>query len=197
MRDEKLASLLKELELFGADNDANVTNRKEKMLNITPETGAFLELLIQGMKARRILEIGTSNGYSTLWLAHAAQRVGGSVTTVEVLLDKADMARRNFARADLLSWIYLHLGEASDFLSKQRSASFAFVFLDANRDQYVLWWPDLQRILTPSGLMVVDNAVSHAHEMEDFIQVIRATPGYLTSLVPLGNGEFLVLKEAR
>ena len=87
-------------------------NRKEKMLNITPDTGPFLALLIHAMKARRILEIGTSNGYSTLWLADAAQRVGGRVTRLEVLPDKAEMARRNFARPGLSSWIQLHPGDA-------------------------------------------------------------------------------------
>ncbi len=194
--DTKLISLLTELELFGVENDARITNRQARMLNITPDTGPFLALLIQAIQARRVLEIGTSNGYSTLWLADAVQRLGGRVTTIEVLPDKAHMARHNFARAELASWIQLHLGDAGDVLREQAPASFDLVFLDSDRAQYVSWWPDLQRVLTPGGLMVVDNAVSHAHEMEDFVALVHAAPGYMTSLVPLGNGELLILKEA-
>ena len=195
--DERVLSLLKELELFGGENDARVTERKDKMLNITPETGPFLALLIQAMKATRILEIGTSNGYSTLWLAEATRRVEGTVVTVELLSKKADMARKNFESAALSSWIQLHLGEAGDFLREQGPAAFDIVFLDADRDQYVPWWPELQRVLMPGGLLVVDNAVSHAHEMEDFVGLVRASAGYVTSLVPLGNGELLALKTGK
>ena len=115
------------------------------------------EFRITGLiQARRVLEIGTSNGYSTLWLADAVQRLGGRVTTIEVLPDKAHMARHNFARAELASWIQLHLGDAGDVLREQEPASFDLVFLDSDRAQYVSWWPDLQRVLTPGGLMVVD-----------------------------------------
>jgi predicted O-methyltransferase YrrM len=194
--DEKLASVLKELEHSGAENDARVIDRKEKMLNITPETGSFLSLLIQAIKARRVLEIGTSNGYSTLWLADAVQHLAGTVTTVEVLAYKADMARINFARTGLAAYIQLHLGDAGEFLRRQSEHAYDFLFLDADRDQYVAWWPDLQRVLAPGGLMVVDNALSHATEMGSFIESVCVTHGYITALVPLGKGELLVLKQA-
>ncbi len=187
--------LLHELEQFGLENDARVTQHAEKMLNITPETGEFLMLLIRALRAKRVLEIGTSNGYSTLWLALAVQSIGGSVTTVEVLPAKAEMARANFARADLLPLIQLRLASAPIFLKEQLPASFDLIFLDADRSEYVPMWQDLQRVLAPGGLIVVDNAVSHANEVEDFVTRVRQTSGYLTSLVPVGKGEFLILKE--
>ena len=90
--DDTLRSLLRELERFGAENDARANQRHDKMLNITPETGELLAILVQGMKARRVLEIGTSNGYSTLWLADAIRASAGSVVTVEVSVAKAQMA---------------------------------------------------------------------------------------------------------
>ncbi len=192
---ERLDSLLKELERFGVENDARTTDHEEKLLNITAETGAFLTLLVQAVKARRVLEIGTSNGYSTLWLADAVRRLGGGVLTVEVVADKAEMARANFERAELLPWIRLHLGDAGEFLRGQDEASQDFLFLDSDREEYVTWWPDLRRILSPGGLIIVDNATSHAVELESFLRLVQDTPGYTTSLVPLGNGELLVLKE--
>ena len=73
---ELLAALLAELEQFGRSNDAATTDRPRRMLNITRDTGEFLAVLVKAMDARRVLEIGTSNGYSTLWLADAARAIG-------------------------------------------------------------------------------------------------------------------------
>ena len=192
---QKLATLLKELEEFGKTNDATVTDRSRRMLNITRDTGEFLLLIARAIEARRILEIGTSNGYSTLWLAYAVQQLSGTVTTVEQSQYKVDMARANFERVSMTPWIQQHVGDATDFLKQQTDNSFGLIFLDTDRSQYVGWWSDLQRVLTLGGLMIVDNAVSHASEMESFIDLVQVTPGYLTSLVPVGNGEFLVLKQ--
>jgi predicted O-methyltransferase YrrM len=193
--DEQLAALLKELEQFGTDNDARVTDHKARMLNITPDTGAFLALLIRATKARRILEIGTSNGYSTLWLAYAAQPLGGQVVSVEHSPAKAEMARRNFERAGFSSAITQDLMKADRFLEAQSNSSFEFIFLDSDRREYTGWWPSLRRILAVGGLLVVDNAVSHEHELRGFVELVRAYPGYMTSLVPVGKGELLIFKE--
>lgn len=102
---EALVQLLKELEQFSTENDSRVKDRSEKMLNITPDTGPFLVLLIRALMARRVLEIGTSNGYSTLWLAHAVEPLGGTVSTVEISPFKVELARKNFARVEFQSMI--------------------------------------------------------------------------------------------
>ena len=100
-----LDSVLTELEQFGKANDASTTERPRLMLNITRDTGAFLAVLVKATLARRILEIGTSNGYSTLWLASAARSIGGSVTTVEVAEYKIRLASANFTRAGLARYL--------------------------------------------------------------------------------------------
>src|SRR5437762_10776533 len=99
----ELMELLAELEDFGRKNDATITDRPRRMLNITRDTGEFLSVLVLAMDARRVLEIGTSNGYSTLWLADAARRIGGAVTTVEMSEFKIGMAKQNFVRSGLAS----------------------------------------------------------------------------------------------
>ena len=114
--DAALRSLLQELERFGEENDARATRRPEKMLNVTPDTGELLAVLVVATKARRVLEIGTSNGYSTLWLADAARSVGGTVTTVDILPNKAEMARQNLARAGLSGWVRQEVADAGAFL---------------------------------------------------------------------------------
>jgi predicted O-methyltransferase YrrM len=164
--DTKLAELLAELETFGAENDRRVTERNQRMMNITGDTGEFLALLIRTIRARHVLEIGTSNGYSTLWLAYAIQPLKGKVTTLEILPEKTAMARTNFERIGLSSLIQMHLGDAGDFLRVSSPESFDMIFLDSSRQQYIGWWQAIQRILRVGGLLVVDNAVSHANEMK-------------------------------
>lgn len=192
--DETLSALLKEMQAFMAENDARATDRKSKMMNITPETGAFLAFLVRLVRPHRILEIGTSNGYSTLWLADAARDVGGKVTTVERLPEKAAMARANFSRGGLSPWIQLHNRDAADFVKEEHPAEYQFIFLDAERGEYVAMWPDLQRILAPGGLIVADNATSHPGELAPWRELASAATGYTTCLVPVGKGELLVLK---
>ncbi len=187
-------ALLRELESFGEDNDARAAGRWDRMLNITPDTGEFLALLVEALRARRVLEVGTSNGYSTLWLADAVESLGGRLTTVDFLAAKADLASRNVERAGLTASVEQRVADAGEFLASQASGRFDLVFLDADRSYYLAWWPLVQAVLAPGGLLVTDNAVSHAAEMEPFMQSVRATPGYRTSLVPVGNGEFLALK---
>lgn len=184
--------LLDELADFGRENDRVQTARAARMLNITPDTGPFLTILIKTGQYRRLLEIGTSNGYSTIWLADAAEVTGGTVTTLERDGEKAALARANFARAGVE--IVLVEAEAGGWLSAQPAESADFIFLDSDREQYMAWWPVLQRMLTPGGLLVVDNAVSHESEMAGFMQLTEETEGFDTALVPVGNGEWLVWK---
>ena len=189
-----LTTLLDELAAFGDAHDGDPANAATRMLNITPDTGEFLAVLVKATGARRILEIGTSNGYSTLWLADAAAPVDGAVTTIELAHEKIEMARANFARAGLDTRITLLEGDAGAMLDRLFDASFDLLFLDSKRSAYLDWWPDIRRVLRPGGLLVVDNATSHAQEMAAFTAAVRADAGFTTSLVPVGKGEFLAVK---
>jgi len=191
---EALQKLLTELEQCGQQNDAAISERPRRMLNITRDTGEFLSVLVQATNAQRVLEIGTSNGYSTLWLAQAVQRIGGHVTTVELSEFKLEMALRNFERSGLSDVITQHRGEAGGFLERLDDACFDLLFLDSKRSDYVNWWPNIQRVLRKGGLLVVDNATSHADEMADFMALVSADPGFTTCTVPVGNGEFLATR---
>jgi predicted O-methyltransferase YrrM len=192
--DDTLRSIFRELERYGKENDARESERHLKMLNITSETGELLAILAQGLKARRVLEIGTSNGYSTLWLADAVKAASGRVVTVEVSAAKAEMARHNIERSGLSPWVQLEAVEAGEFLRRQPPSSFDLLFLDADRAQYIAWWPLVQSVLASGGLLVADNAVSHAAEMHGFIAQVQATPGWRSLVIPIGNGEFVALK---
>jgi predicted O-methyltransferase YrrM len=191
--DADLMTLLDELAAFGGAHDGAAANGTARMLNITPDTGAFLAVLVKATGSRRILEIGTSNGYSTLWLADAAGS-GGAVTTVELSSEKIALARANFVRAGLAPRIDQREGDAGAVLAGLEDGGYDLVFLDSQRSAYLDWWPDLKRVLRAGGLLVVDNATSHAQEMAGFTDAVRAEGGFTTSLVPVGKGEFLAVK---
>jgi predicted O-methyltransferase YrrM len=193
---DSLAALRLELERFGKANDSATNTRSARMLNITRDTGELLSVLVRATVARRILEIGTSNGYSTLWLAEAARAIRGSVTTVELSEYKVGLARANFARSGLDRYINVIHGDAGKFLQRCEQAAFDLVFLDSERTEYPGWWPRLREVLRPGGLMVVDNAASHAPEMAPFVALVTADPQFTACLVPVGNGEYVAVKAA-
>lgn len=191
--DAALRELLDELARFGQENDARETERERRMLNITPDTGQFLAILIRSMQATEILEIGTSNGYSTIWLADATRETGGSVTTIEAAADKAGMARANFSRAGVAEVISLREGSALDVLTTL-TGPFDLIFLDADRPNYLAYLNLLLPLLRPGGLLVTDNVVSHAHELTDFLARLKSDPSLDSVTVPIGNGEEVTLK---
>lgn len=189
-----LEQLKRELEHFGEQNDGAQHSRGSKMLNITRDTGELLAVLVQTRGAQAVLEIGTSNGYSTLWLAEAVKRLGGRVTTIELDEGKRTMAAANFERAGLAPWIEQLAGEAGTLLPTLPTAAYPLIFLDSDRLYYQAWWPEIQRLLAPRGLLVVDNAISHEDEMREWMAQVRRDPDFLTSLVPVGKGEWLVVR---
>jgi len=189
-----LESLLTELEQFGEANDSTVTDRPRRMLNITRDTGEFLAVLVRATSARSVLEIGTSNGYSTLWLASAAREIGGTITTLELFEFKVNLASKNFARSGLSSFIIQMQGDAGKILARQANAAFDLIFLDSERAEYPGWWPDIRRVLRPGGLLVVDNALSHVEQMAPFVALVKADAEFSTCLVPVGNGEFMATR---
>lgn len=194
--DARLSATLAALERLGPAHDAAEPDRRRKLLNITPDTGPLLSLLVRATRARRVLELGTSNGYSTLWLADAVRDTGGRVTTIELLEDKAALARDTFQRAGVAEVVDLRVADAGAVLQAAPDATYEFVFIDTDRERYAAWWPDLARVLAPGGLLVVDNATSHAADVAPFAAAVAATPGVTTALVPVGNGELLVHKGA-
>lgn len=191
----EIEKLKRQLEQSGEEHDRVEMDHSKRMLNITRETGEFLSLMIRSTKAKEVLEIGTSNGYSTLWLAEATRRTEGHVTTLERSEKKLALAVENVAAAKLESLIDLIGGDAGHFLEIAEAETYDLIFLDSDRSSYVGWWKHLKSCLRPGGLIVVDNAISHAHEMEEFQQLLRDDSELSTSLVPIGKGELLILKD--
>jgi len=190
----KLENLLTELEKFGTDNDSEKEVKSEKMLNITRDTGEFLRALIVSSGARNIVEAGTSNGYSGIWLALGAQATGGKLTTIELLDEKIKMAEANFKESGLAEFITQVQEDAGSYFADLDDESVDFIFLDSKRTEYPKWWNDILRVLIPGGTIVVDNALSHVEELEEFTAVVSKSDKVISSLVPVGKGELIIVK---
>jgi len=191
--DDALLALLDDLWRRGDDNDARETERRRRMLNITPDTGRLLWILARAARAARILEIGTSNAYSTIWLADAARAVGGRVTTLERDADKVRLARENLARAGLAGWVDIREGPAAETLTGL-AGPFDLAFLDADRSSYRTYLELVVPKLVPGALLVADNVVSHRAELEDYLGRVKSHPGLFSVTVPVGKGEEVSLR---
>jgi predicted O-methyltransferase YrrM len=175
------------------EHDARQSERLARYRNVEPETAALLAVLVRALGARRVLELGTSNGYSTLWLADAAQATGGHVLTLEIDPARTAAARANLQRAGLDSYVECRTQGAAQALAAQPPDAWQFVFLDAERPQYAAFWPLLLNTLEPGGLVAVDNAISHASELTDVRRLIEADDRLTSSLVPVGSGLLLAV----
>ncbi len=174
-------------------HDAAQADRRRRFRNVEPETAELLALLIRSTRARTILELGTSNGYSTIWLADAAESTDGRVVSVELEPERTELARANLAAASLD--VELRTEDAAETLRRSGDGEWDVVFLDAERPAYAGYWPDLLRTLRPrGGLLAIDNVLSHADEVGDVTGLIEAEPSVESVLVPIGAGVRLVVR---
>jgi len=191
--DDALLGLLEKLAKLGEDNDARETARPRRMLNITRDTGRLLWILVQATGATRILEVGTSNAFSTIWLADAVRSTGGRITTLELNPEKIALARANLAAAGLEGVVDIVEGPAADTLAAL-SGPFDLVFLDADRPSYLTYLELVVSRLRPGGMLIADNVTSHAQELQDYLRRVKSHPQLFAVTVPIGNGEEIALK---
>jgi len=158
----------------------------QRLRQIPPETGRFLALLAATALPGTYLEIGTSAGYSALWLALVCRELGRKLTTFEVLEEKARLARETFRLARVEEVVELVKGDAREFLRDYTDISFCF--LDAEKEHYLECYELLIPNMIPGGLLVADNATSHRDPLKPFLDR-ASTDARVDSLVaPIGKG---------
>jgi predicted O-methyltransferase YrrM len=190
----RLEALLDDLHREGVEHDAGRADRTERRRNLEPDSARVLHLLALATGARRLLELGSSNGYSTIWLGAAMAANEGAMVSVDLDAGRLGEAEENLARAGLEGVVELRLEDAGAALAGSGPASWDTVFLDAARPDYPAYWSDLVRVLRPGGLLAVDNVISHADEVADFRTLVSADRRVTEALVPTGAGILLVTR---
>jgi predicted O-methyltransferase YrrM len=187
-------AFLDELYAHGRAHDEQREDRLQRLRNVEPETAELLGVLVRALCAQRVLEIGTSNGYSTIWLGDAAEAIGGAVLSLEIEAERTAQAADNLAQAGVDEFVELRTADAGESLAGFDDEAFDLIFLDAERPLYADYWPDLVRVLRPRGLLVVDNCLSHAKELVDFSELVYSHEGITSTLVTVGAGVMLIVK---
>lgn len=194
--DETLRARLDALHRHGREHDAGRADRLDRLRNLEPDSAALLAVLVRATGAATLLELGTSNGYSTLWLADAARATGGRLVSVELDAERSAEAARHLADAGLAEHVELRVADAGATLAASPDGHWDLVFLDAERPEYPGYWPDLVRTLRPGGLLAVDNVVSHADQVAEFRALVTADPRVTQAVAPTGAGVLLVVHSA-
>jgi predicted O-methyltransferase YrrM len=195
--DARLEALLDQLHEDGVAFDAARADRRQRRRNLEPDSARLLHLLALATAAKRLLELGTSNGYSTIWLADAAAANEGEVVSVDLDPGRLEEARANVAAAGLEGTVELRIEDAAAALAGSADGAWDLIFLDAERPAYPGYWANLVRVLRPGGLLAVDNVISHADEVADLRTLVTADRRVSEALVPTGAGLLLVTRLLR
>ncbi len=157
-----------------------------RLRQIPPETGRLLALLASAAPQGALLEIGTSGGYSTLWLSLACRQSQRRLTTFELSPAKASLAAETFRLAQVEPWIELVNANALERLADYPQV--AFCFLDTEKSLYQACFDLVSPRLVPGGWLVADNVTSHAAELQPFIDRTLQNEQLDSTIVPIGKG---------
>src|SRR5262245_3724654 len=183
--DPRVADLLDRLSCDDERQRRDGLPSSQRTRNVTVETGRFLWLLARSMYARTVVEIGSSNGVSTIWLALAMRETGGMVTGTEVLSARVDQANDNLKLAGLDSYARVVKGDARETLRSLRGP-LDLIFIDAEKDDYVDHFAAAFPLLRVGGIVLADNVVSH--DLSQYQAMLRDRGDVATVTLPLERG---------
>lgn len=193
--DPRVEEVLASLQRAADEHDAGQVDRLARWRVIEPDAGRLLWFLVQALQAQTLVEVGTSRGASTLWLADAARRTGGRVTSYDLDGAAQQDARRAIEQAGLDDVVDLRQSDGGAALAAAATGSVDLLLLDSERTEYTSWWPHPLRVLRPRGVLAVDNAVSHAEEVAGLRDLLAADEGCAgVSVHPVGKGQLLAIR---
>ena len=183
---------MKYLEQIDSKDREDGTPRLQRLRQIPRETGKFLALLAANAPEGMCLEIGTSAGYSALWITLACEMSGRILNTFEVLPEKAQLARETFQVAQVENIVRLVEGDVRDYLSQFENI--AFCFLDAEKEVYGECYEAIIPKLVKGGLLVADNAINHREILKPMLDRALNDERVDALIVPIGKGELVCRK---
>jgi caffeoyl-CoA O-methyltransferase len=180
------------LEEIDARDRQDGTPHLKRLRQIPPETGRFIAILAASAPRGTYIEIGTSAGYSTLWLALACRMAGRRIITFEALDEKFKLAQETFKAANVNDVVELVRGDARDYLNNY--ADISFCFLDAEKTDYLDFYERLIPQMLTGGLLVVDNVISHREIVQPTLDRALSDKRVDALVVPIGKGELICRK---
>jgi len=180
------------LESMNEKQKSDRTPLLQRLRQVPPETGKFLALLAATAPKGVFLEIGTSAGYSALWLALACKELGRKLVTFEVLEEKVSLAKETFRLAGVEDVVKLIKGDARDYLGNCKKISFCF--LDAEKDMYSDCYDRIIPNMVKGGLLIADNVISHKEILKPMLVQVLNDKRVDAVVVPIGNGELVCRK---
>jgi caffeoyl-CoA O-methyltransferase len=163
----------------------SMDSRGYRHLSVPSKDGEFLNLMFKATRARNVLEIGTSQGYSAIWIGLGLEETGGRLTTIEIDAERHDLARKNVTEAGLSQRVTLIKGDAHAEVPKL-DGPFDFVFLDADKEGQMDYFKKLYpKKLSAGAVIAVHNAISQANSMRDYLDMIRKHPDFDTVTLSL------------
>jgi predicted O-methyltransferase YrrM len=183
---------MQELEKTDGEDRVDGTPRLQRLRQIPPETGRFICLLAASSPEGSWIEIGTSAGYSTLWLTLACRERSQTITTFEIMASKSRLAQTTFTDAGVKDVVNL---VQDDFLTYvDRLGEIGFCFLDAEKEVYQACYEAVVPRLVLGGLLVADNAISHQDDLSPMLHAALDDPRVDAMVVPIGKGELVCRK---
>lgn len=197
-----IASVLKELEVQSQLEKSRRVNVKpeDRMLAITQDTGQFFHNLLVAIKAKKALEIGTSTGYSTLYIANALlfSHKNPAIITIEKNPAKIMRARRNFERAGVSEYIKIIHSPILNVLKKMpKKSTFDFVLIDADKENAKKYFDLALPLLSVGGIIATDNMLypeKYRKIMRSYSKYIAKKKNVWTITLPIGNGQEITIK---
>jgi caffeoyl-CoA O-methyltransferase len=176
---------------------ADLEAKSEEYLGIAPDEGRLLHLLIRTAQARQVLELGTCFGLGTLWMGLALEETSGRITSIEIVKERAEQARKLVAEADLTAKATLIQGDAHALVPTLTGA-FDFVVLNADKSGNLDYFKKLYpRLLKPHALIVACGAISRRDKMQDYLDAIMAHPDFDSVALSASTNDGLILSSRR
>jgi predicted O-methyltransferase YrrM len=158
-------------------------SRGRQFWSVPRKDGEFLHLLVKATRARNVLEVGTSQGYSAIWMGLGLEETNGRLTTIEIDRERYDLARKHAAEAGLSHRIACIRGDAHSEVAKLEGP-FDFIFLDADKEGQVDYFNKLYpKKILPGGILAVHNAILQAYAMKDYLKMIQSHPDFDTVIL--------------
>lgn len=165
--------------------------------NVNRETAFLIYFFTRISKAKKVLEIGTSNGYSGIWIAAALSgKPGGVLYTIESNEKRFEMAQKNFGKTGFNCVIVQIKGHAPEVLSELSEQKFDLIFLDATKEEYLSYFNFAENNLRKGGILLADNVISHRNKLKNFLEAVENNDSFSSEVIDTGGGLLVAFKES-